>query len=220
MSQLISSSQCRAARALLNWSQPDLALRCDMHVQTISSFENETSTPTRRTLEKITRTFDIAGIELLSQDGVRKKSQNIQTYYGLEDYELFTWDVASTVEKTGGQICVSNVKEEWFQGALTLEVNTAYRAKMAEIQKKNNFYFRILVQEGDTNFIASKYAEYRWIQKKYFKTVPFYVYGDKLAIIHFQKGPLVHVVENKDIADAQRVQFDILWDHAIDPPKE
>lgn len=38
---IIIPAQCRAARALLNWSQPDLAERWDMHVQTISAFENE-----------------------------------------------------------------------------------------------------------------------------------------------------------------------------------
>lgn len=195
-------------------------MRSGMHVQTISSFENEVSTPTKTTIEKLTRVLDFAGVEFTESEGIRKKGQSVQTYIGLDDYEIFTWDVANTVENMGGRICVSNVKEEWFTGALTQDVNIAYRGRMSEIQKVNSFVFQILVQEGDLNFIASAYAEYRWIQKKYFHTVPFYVYGDKLALIHFQKGPLVHVVQNKDIANAQRVQFDILWDQALVPSKK
>lgn len=216
---LITPAQCRAARALLNWSQPELAERCGMHVQTISAFEGNVGSPTKRTLERVFYTLDAAGVEFMPQDGVRNKVQGVVTYLGRDGYDAFTWDVASTVEMMGGNLCVSNVREEWFSSARSPKVDVAYRKKMTEIQKRNNFNFRILVQEGDTNFIASAYAHYRWLDKRYFQTVPFYVYGDKLAIIHFQKGPLVHVVQNMDMADAQRSQFDILWETAKIPPE-
>ena len=48
--------------ALLNWSQPELAERCSIHVQTISNFEKESSTPSKNTLSKISITFDMAGV--------------------------------------------------------------------------------------------------------------------------------------------------------------
>src|SRR5688572_30561525 len=59
---IISPSQCRAARGLLNWSQPDLAKRSDVHVQTICAFENETGTPTARTQKKLLQAFQKLGI--------------------------------------------------------------------------------------------------------------------------------------------------------------
>lgn len=90
---------------------------------------------------------------------------------------------------------------------------------MGALKKQRKFNFRILVKEGDTYFPARAYADYRWISPEYFHTVPFYVYGNKLAIIHFQKGPTIHVVENKDIADAQRIQFNVFWESAKIPSK-
>jgi len=214
---LITSSQCRAARALLNWSQPELAKKCDVHVQTISAFEQETSTPTKRTLEKIAATLDSAGIEFLANDGVCKKVQHIKTYIGRDGFQEFQWDVYHTVKKAHGAICVSNVKEEWFTINLEKESGDAYLESMAEVHKIKKLDFKILVKHGDTNFTAKNYAEYRWIDDKYFHTVPFYVYGDKLAFLLFQKGPMVHVIENKDIADAQRIQFNVFWESAKIP---
>lgn len=211
----ITASQCRAARALLNWSQPDLAHRCGMHVQTISAYESGTSTPSKRTLEKITITFESAGMEFLPDDGVRRKSRGVVTYEGVPGFEAFIADVYQTVKAGGGDVCVSNVNERDFEKHV--RDAPVHLGKMADLNKCTSFRFRILVKEGDVYFPASDYAEYRWINSKYFRTVPFYVYGDKLAIINFQKGPTVHVVENKEIADAQRIQFDLFWGSAKIP---
>jgi transcriptional regulator with XRE-family HTH domain len=71
MNRTLTSKQCRAARSLLAWSQPDLAQSSGVHVQTISNFEQEHSTPSRRTLEKISGTLELAGIEFI-EGGVRE----------------------------------------------------------------------------------------------------------------------------------------------------
>lgn len=213
----ITAAQCRSARALLNWSQPELAQRCGMHVQTISAFESDTSTPSKRTLEKITNTFESSGIEFLSHDGVRRIKRDVITYDGVSGFDAFIADVYQTVKSVGGDVCVSNVNEKDFDKHVSWGGAPYHLKKMAELKESINFSFRILVKEGDTYFPASDYAEYRWIDSKYFRTVPFYVYGDKLAIINFQKGATVHVVESKEIADAQRIQFSLFWDSAKIP---
>jgi len=214
---LITPSQCRAARALLNWSQPELAAKCDVHVQTISGFEQETTTPTKRTLEKIAITIDFSGIELMPQDGVRRKAGEVKTYKGDHQFGDFYTDVYNTISQMGGEICVSNVSEAQFSHHHGPGNDAAHVKKMQELSTYKKFNFRILIKDGDTNFIASSYAQYRWLESKYFHTVPFYVYGNKLAIIHFKEEVTIHVVENKDIADAQRIQFNVFWESAKIP---
>ena len=58
-------AQCRAARALLNWSQEDLARRSKVAKKTIADFERGVTQPRAQTLTRISA-FDTAGIEFLS----------------------------------------------------------------------------------------------------------------------------------------------------------
>ena len=55
--------QCRAARAILRWSQRDLAQHAGVSNVTVHSFEAEQRAPTRATLDVIQRAFERAGVE-------------------------------------------------------------------------------------------------------------------------------------------------------------
>jgi hypothetical protein len=79
---------------------------------------------------------------------------------------------------------------------------------------KGKYSFKILIKEGDTNFIASDYAEYRWVPKENFHSVPFYVFGNSLAFLIFGDDVIVHMIQNAEIADAQRTQFKLVWETA------
>jgi transcriptional regulator with XRE-family HTH domain len=60
--------QCRAARALLNWTQQEIANLARVSAVTIRNFENEKSTPQRATLDVIQRAFESAGVEFSNGD--------------------------------------------------------------------------------------------------------------------------------------------------------
>jgi transcriptional regulator with XRE-family HTH domain len=65
----LSPAQCRAARALLNWSQEDLVARAKITKKTIADFERGATHPRAQTLAQITAAFEAAGIELLNRNG-------------------------------------------------------------------------------------------------------------------------------------------------------
>lgn len=68
-------AQCRAARALLNWSQAELAAASGVATKTIADFERESRTPYDRTLADLQDAFEIEGIEFTNGDspGVRRR---------------------------------------------------------------------------------------------------------------------------------------------------
>lgn len=78
----MSPAQCRAARALLNWTQDELATRSQASVVTIRNFENEKSAPQRGTMVLLEQAFDRAGVEFIPENGkgagVRLKSRAIR----------------------------------------------------------------------------------------------------------------------------------------------
>src|SRR6266852_2790204 len=69
----LSPAQCRAARALLNWSQDDLVTHSKITKKTIADFERGATHPRAQTLAQITAAFTVAGIEFLNSEkpGVR-----------------------------------------------------------------------------------------------------------------------------------------------------
>ena len=70
----ISPAQCRAARALLNWTQGQLADKVGVAAKTIYNFENELRSPHNLSRASIKQAFEQAGIEFLLNDGVRRRS--------------------------------------------------------------------------------------------------------------------------------------------------
>ena len=65
----ILPAQCRAARALLNWSRGDLAERSAVSLATLADFEAGKRRPYDRTLEDIRSALDDAGVIFVDENG-------------------------------------------------------------------------------------------------------------------------------------------------------
>jgi transcriptional regulator with XRE-family HTH domain len=212
MSIIFSISQVRAACGLLDWSASDLADRIGVSKQMMSAYLGGKSGLSSQNIQKIASAFDIAGIEFTGDDGVKRKGLNTKTFRGQAGFQEFMNLVYETARDVGGEFCVSNVEEALFTKAMGKAEDDAYLARMRQV--KGNFTFKILIEEGDTNSDASDYAEYRWISKEHFHSVPFYVFGNNLAFLIFGDETIVHLIQNAEIADAQRTQFHIVWESA------
>jgi transcriptional regulator with XRE-family HTH domain len=66
---MFEPAQCRAARALLDWSQQDLATKASVGVVTVHQFEAGISQPRRATLDVIQRALKAAGVEFIAENG-------------------------------------------------------------------------------------------------------------------------------------------------------
>src|SRR5947209_8257728 len=71
----ISPAQCRAARALLDWSQERLSAESKVGAKTIVDFEQGKRSPFPRTVRDLRETFEAAGIEFTNGNapGLRLK---------------------------------------------------------------------------------------------------------------------------------------------------
>ena len=69
----ILPAQCRAARAMLEWSRDDLAVAAKVARRTVVDFERGARSPYDRTLADIRLALEAAGIEFTDDDapGVR-----------------------------------------------------------------------------------------------------------------------------------------------------
>jgi len=73
----MTPEQCRAARAMLNWSQDKLAEAAHISVITVRTFEGGKSKPQPSTLYLMRQAFEQEGIEFTNGDapGVRLRKR-------------------------------------------------------------------------------------------------------------------------------------------------
>ena len=66
---MITPAQCRAARALVDWSQQQLADAAKIGNATIRNFEGSKSEPQSATLDVMRRALEAAGVEFIAENG-------------------------------------------------------------------------------------------------------------------------------------------------------
>ena len=66
---MITASQCRAARGLLDWTQQELADAARVGVATVRLFEGEETETRQATLVVLRQAFEAAGVEFIDENG-------------------------------------------------------------------------------------------------------------------------------------------------------
>lgn len=217
---LITADQIRAARALKNWSQTDLAERTGLAVPTIANIELGKQVPGKNTIEKIIDAFTNGSIKFTENEGVEKMKSQVTAYRGREGYMEFIRSVDNMVKELGSdEFLVSHVDERDFY-KWTEDTNPTDDEHVRLILSTNVKY-KVMIVEGDEYMPAAAYAEYKWTPKELFSSVPFYVFGDKVAIIGFEKDDVnVFVLQDEFISKLYRKQFYEIWNRSKKIPKD
>ena len=65
----MTPSQCRAARALINWTQPKLAEEAGFGLSTIVDHEKERRIVSQAAIARMAEALEAAGVEFLAENG-------------------------------------------------------------------------------------------------------------------------------------------------------
>lgn len=210
---MISISQIRAARGLLNWTQEVLSEKTGFSLRAISNIESETTQPRRDTLKTIQSTFENYGIEFLSGDGLRKKDATIFVLQGNEGIKSLWDDIYETlITNDDKEILIANNTEPLTLGK---EITSFLEKHLARL-KAANITERILCCEGDTNFLAPL-SSYRWIPEDNFCDSPTFIYSGKVAMLIWGPPAKVTIINDPQYAESIRNLFRFSWDRARIP---
>ncbi len=212
MSQHISCRQIKAARALLDWSQEDLAAATTLSVATIRKLEVGNISPRNSTNKHIRAAFEDNGLEFLQPNGVRQVPDEISIYEGHEGICSFFDDVHGYARENGGDIVTVCINEDPISEGLG-EYRFFHYERMMQIKERVSV--KCILTE---NFKSTpgQYCEYRSISKAYVDAVPFYIFGNNYSIMLFKVNPSPKIIVHRSalLANAYRKQFYSMWDKA------
>lgn len=216
--------QIRAARALIGWSQSDLANKADLSQTGIARIENGTNQPNSTTLDKIRTAFDKEDVEFIGGSGVKKRTGEVRILRGSNAMSDFLDDVYQTATKHGTlenptHVFLSNVvHQNWVKWM----GDTRWKNHAERMTKdKALMDVRIITQEGDLNFPARAYSKYKWIQPEFFNDKSIYSYHDRLAFLDFRHDDvIINIMKQADFAKGYRDLFLIAWETVAQTPKE
>jgi len=213
---MIDFRQIRAARALLNWSQADLARASDMATSSIKNIESESSSARKETFALIQDAFDLNGIEFLPGTGVRLKNEVVAVHDGKQATNALLDSIYAHAQAAPErEVCVIGLDETF-----TVETDGAsLLASHGERLIKAGIRQRILICEGDTRILNAPEG-YRWLPRQYFTRVaPIYIYGDRIAVHCGSLRRRTIIIEARPLALHMRMLFSLLWDRgSLTPP--
>lgn len=207
----ISIEQIRAARAMKDWGQVELAARAGLTQVTVANIESNRSRGSKESLQAIRTALENAGVEFL-EDGVRLTKNSIMTIKGKDSYVRLLDDVHFTLLNQEGS------KEVLFFGSderrSSQEVNNTLRKMRAQGIK-----FRSLVPNGN-NFLLGPLDEYRELPKGFQQNDVTVIYPEKVGfIVEVKPNYEVLLVRNFYVNKDHRQLFEYFWSLGTRPKK-
>ncbi|MCB1537856.1 MAG: helix-turn-helix domain-containing protein [Rhodospirillales bacterium] len=203
---MLSIRQIRAARALLGWSQRDLARTCALSVTAMNNIDRGLVTPRAGTLKKIAAVLEGEGVEFTEGEGVRMAGEVLRTevFEGRDAFERYCRRLVDTMRREG----VGSINILADEGVL---IDSARRLHywLYATTRKYGLFEKIMVPEGTKDHYGPpECSEYRAIPKALTSGVPISVFGDNVAFVLLKK---VILVESPTLAEAYRNQLAQFW---------
>lgn len=208
----VSAGQIKAARALLAWSQENLAEASCVSVSTIRTMELG-KIPRQSTLQEICQTIEKNGLEFTEDEGVRRRAAGVRTLKGADSCDLLFGDIAKTIGNDLTELLISTKDER----ILTRKCGAKYLSNWDRLATLHPVVDIKCLLSGISNPVVSKppflcrSSDYRPCG-----ATSIFIYGNKYAHI-LTDGALNLMIVIYDIAwvsQQERKDFLLLWGEA------
>jgi len=205
----VSVDQLKAARALLNWSQADLAQKSGYSLPTINNIERGQYEAHSATMDDIIQTFEQAGIQFLDGPGVRidNTAFQIKCYEGVDALHYLLTKIGLALAENGGELYLSGLDET--------ELQAKAKEDLGKLQKKlgKNVAVKILCHKNQSNGLI-----FQNVQKKVaadtVPLVPCCIYKNRVAIVILKNPVHVAILYNEELVASHIQVFNYLWNTA------
>ena len=208
----VSVDQFKAARALLNWSQADLAQRSGYSLPTINNIERGQYEAHSITVEDIIQTFEQAGVQFLDGPGVRIDNTNfrIKCYEGEDALHYLLTKIGLALTDEGGTLYFSGIDETKLRALAGPDV--------VKLQKKlgKNVTVKMMCHKEQSNGLIFQNMEKKLVPNT-LPLIPCCIYKDRVAIVILKNPVHVAIIYNQDLVIQHTQMFEYLWQTAKQP---
>ncbi len=215
----ISSEQIRAGRALLDWSQKELAKHAGLSLNALNNIERGVANPKLDTMLSIQKALEDAGVEFLDAKGVRLQGERLEIdrFEGAKCLEAYYNEFLTAFPEGDGEVVFNGISNNRVGDMMGKRLEI-YRRFEKEAMRRN-ICERCLIKDQETTFMAQRNI-FRWSSDEFFSEMPFAVYGDNVAMLLWGPPMRLIVIRNHDIAKTFRKQFEFMWQSATPVPDD
>lgn len=208
---MITPTQMRAARAMLDVPQGHVAEHLGIAANTLSKIESGQSDVSMSRMSEIQRFYEREGIAFVENEGVKWSDQLVTVLEGENSNNIVLDDIYETLKNTGGEILIAGLSEVKPEDTERYNFLKKHISRLQEASITE----RMIIEEGDDNLIAPV-EWYRTLPKGTFSNTPFQIYGDKIAMKEWGPPQRIIIIEHKRFANTFRALFNYVWDQAKD----
>jgi transcriptional regulator with XRE-family HTH domain len=209
---MLTASQTRAARAILNWSQQELADASGLSLATVRKAELGHISPRSTTTKAIYNVLYSAGIEFIDPDGARRRPSEMLIFEGASGGRCFFENLLETVSKNAGAVLIATPSAQSF--AKFCGLKNIFELDSI-IDSNNTTEIKCLLIDGEDAPQSTPRFQFRTISKNYANPVPFCTYGQKyvIAVPNGEPFSKLITIESAKMAAAARSHFYSLWEN-------
>ena len=126
----------------------------------------------------------------------------MEVYEGMEGFKT----VMNKILREGpGEFLSFGIDEEMFDKKFP-NLMKSYLKK----EQRAGVHERIITRKGTKHIYNYPHMKYRYIDEKFFSPTPIGVFGNSIGFFVWDPFTMI-VIENKDLADAYRKHFELMW---------
>jgi len=207
METYLPRNTIKAARALLEWQQADLAKAAGLSLTAVNNFERKIGVTRESTRRAIKAALEYHGIEFMPDGGLRQIDSvaAIYRFSGADFAAKWTYDIIATVRNSGEKIMTSSYNENFWYKPINRKSNDEYLVWAERMDLK----LRTLIPEDHERLHVSP-RHYRTLPPEMIGKITYCIYADRLAFVLWKKKQVM-VLRNLAIVETFRNQFKYLW---------
>jgi transcriptional regulator with XRE-family HTH domain len=204
---LLTPQLCKAARALLEWQQADLAKAAHLSLTAVNNFERKIGTTRDSTLLAIQNAFEEHGVEFLRGGGLRHIDDvaEVTRFSGKGFINDWTYHAIQGGANPGEEILTASCDEEQWYAPQNLQSTKDFLAWI----ERCNLKLKLLVSDN-AKPPQRPLRNYRAVPPEMIGKITYCIYGQKIGFVLWKKKQII-VLHNAAVAETFRNQFNYLW---------
>ena len=209
---MITGRQCRAARALIGWTQGDLGDRCGLSKTAINNFETGNASIKQSSAEAIKRALELKYIGFLPNEGVMLNNvEQALILHGRHHLHKIWEEILINAEEDKSDVLIITLREMTKKDSKAMGLSDFLK----DLQKLG-VKERIIVGKSNADFHAPK-DWYRTIDDEFltYGTANI-IFGNKVAFILWHSDTLI-LANSRIVKETEEKKFETLWESATKP---